>query len=82
MSDIERADWSDDDGAGAGGEITPPTTITCVDCGGTCHLLTTPPPDDPFQPGDVVAYRCEDCRDRWDLVLPDDPDDDPPDLWS
>jgi hypothetical protein len=23
-------------------------------------------------PGDFVAYRCEDCRDRWDLVLPDD----------
>jgi len=26
-------------------------------------------------PGDIVAYRCEDCRDRWDLVLPDDLDD-------
>ena len=21
----------------------------------------------------IVAYRCEDCLDRWDLVLPDDP---------
>jgi hypothetical protein len=27
-------------------------------------------------PGDIVAYRCEDCLDRWDLVLPDDSDDD------
>ena len=26
-------------------------------------------------PGDVVSYRCQDCRDRWDLVLPDAPDD-------
>ena len=23
-------------------------------------------------PGDFVAYRCEDCRDRWDLVLPEE----------
>jgi len=22
--------------------------------------------------GDIVAYRCEDCLDRWDLVLEDD----------
>jgi hypothetical protein len=27
-------------------------------------------------PGDFVAYRCEDCLDRWDLVLPDEPDSD------
>lgn len=25
-----------------------------------------------WEPGDIVAYRCEDCLDRWDLVLPDD----------
>ena len=48
-----------------------PETIVCVDCGGTCHLLSTAPPDDPFQPGDVVAYRCADCMDRWDVVVPD-----------
>lgn len=45
--------------------------ITCVDCGGRCHLLTTWPDDDPPLPGDVIAYRCEDCLDRWDLVLPE-----------
>ena len=49
-----------------------PDTIVCVDCGGICHLLSTPPPDDPFEPGDVVAYRCEDCMDRWDLVVPEE----------
>jgi hypothetical protein len=48
-----------------------PDTIVCVDCGGTCHLLSTAPPDDPFQPGDVVAYRCADCMDRWDVVVPE-----------
>jgi hypothetical protein len=42
--------------------------IVCVDCGGRCHRLSYPP-DQGFQPGDVVAYRCEDCRDRWDVVL-------------
>ena len=25
-----------------------------------------------WQPGDIVTYRCEDCLDRWDLVLDDD----------
>jgi hypothetical protein len=27
---------------------------------------------DPWEPGDIVAYRCEDCLDRWDLVLEDE----------
>jgi predicted RNA-binding Zn-ribbon protein involved in translation (DUF1610 family) len=47
-------------------------TIDCIDCGGRCHLLTTWPADDPPQPGDVLVYRCEDCLDRWDIVIPDD----------
>jgi hypothetical protein len=51
--------------------VTPETVITCIDCGGRAHLLTTWPDDDPPQPGDVIAYRCADCNDRWDLVLPD-----------
>lgn len=51
--------------------IPPPeAVIDCIDCGGRAHLLTTWPPDDPPQPGDVVAYRCADCWDRWDLVVP------------
>jgi len=53
-----------------------PDTIVCVDCSGTCHRLT-PRFDDGDRAGDVVAYRCEDCLDRWDLVAgdPDDLDD-------
>ena len=54
----------------------PEPTIVCVDCGGRCHLLTHPPEEGEWLPGDIVAYRCEDCLDRWDLVLPYD---DPPD---
>jgi hypothetical protein len=46
-----------------------PATIVCVDCGGTAHLLSFVP-EDGFQPGDVVAYRCADCLDRWDVVVP------------
>ena len=58
--------------------MIPPDTIVCVDCGGVCHRISYMP-DDGFEPGDVVAYRCEDCLDRWDLVieeedLRDDPD--------
>ncbi len=47
--------------------------IVCVDCGGRCHLLSHAP-EEGFVAGDVVAYRCEDCLDRWDMVL-EDPDD-------
>jgi hypothetical protein len=54
--------------------LQPEATIVCVDCGGRCHLLTPPREDGEWMPGDIVAYRCEDCRDRWDLVLPDDED--------
>ncbi len=52
------------------GPAEPPTeSIICVDCGGTAHLLTQPPEDNLWLVGDVVAYRCSDCLDRWDLVL-------------
>jgi len=30
-----------------------------------------PHPDSEFEPGDSVAYRCKDCFDRWDVVLPE-----------
>jgi hypothetical protein len=54
--------------------LEPEEVIVCVDCGGRAHLLTHPPEDGVWEPGEIVAYRCEDCLDRWDLVLPDDPD--------
>ena len=43
----------------------------CVDSGGRCHLGSYPPPEG-WHPGDIVFYRCEDCRDRWDIELPDE----------
>jgi hypothetical protein len=52
--------------------VEPDVMIVCIDCGGRAHLLTLPPEDGGWQPGDIVAYRCEDCLDRWDLVLTDD----------
>lgn len=30
------------------------------------------PPDEGFIAGDVVAYVCEDCGHRYDLVVPED----------
>ena len=65
-----------------GNVLEPDPIITCIDCGGRAHLLTQPDvdPEDGlsavWQPGDVVAYRCEDCLDRWDIVLEDDSADD------
>ena len=55
----------------------PDPTITCVDCGGTAHLLTTWDDEAPPRPGDLAVYRCSDCNDRWDLLLPEDDDDVP-----
>lgn len=54
--------------------LEPAPQITCIDCGGRCFLLTPPREDGIWLEGDMVAYRCEDCLDRWDLVL--EPDDD------
>ncbi len=56
----------------------PDAVITCIDCGGRAHLLDFRDidPEDPtaqrWQPGDVAAYRCADCLDRWDIVLEDE----------
>jgi hypothetical protein len=57
---------------------SPDAVITCVDCGGRAHLVT-PPDRDPeaaadetWRPGDIATYRCEDCHDRWDIVLEED----------
>ena len=57
------------------GMLEPDAEIMCIDCGGRCHLLTAPREDDRWEPGDIVAYRCVDCLDRWDLVLPDTDED-------
>jgi hypothetical protein len=59
--------------------LRPSPQIVCIDCGGRCFLLTHPPEDGMWESGDVVAYRCEDCLDRWDLVMSDDDD---AEFWS
>jgi hypothetical protein len=62
--------------------VRPDPIITCIDCGGRAHLIAPPGGDpeqsgaDEWEPGDIVTYRCEDCLDRWDLVLDDDAIDD------
>jgi hypothetical protein len=58
--------------------LQPEPEIVCVDCGGDAYLITLPREDGAWLPGDIVTYRCRDCRDRWDLVLPDDDADDDP----
>lgn len=71
MSDMERDPA--DVAANAAMHLNAPATIVCVDCGGTCHLLSRPSEGDDghigFRPGDIVSYRCSDCRDRWDVEL-------------
>lgn len=52
-------------------ELIPEAVIDCIDCGGRAHLLTYAREDGRWEPGDLVTYRCEDCLDRWDLLLPD-----------
>jgi len=48
--------------------MRPEPKIICVDCGGDCYLLNADPDVD-LPEGSIVAYRCGDCLDRWDLVL-------------
>jgi hypothetical protein len=48
-----------------------PDSITCVDCLQVARLMTLPS-EDGWQPGDIVAYRCTGCNDRWDMVVDDD----------
>ena len=50
----------------------PAETITCVECGGTAHLISFLPEDEPLEPGTPIAYRCEDCAERLDVVWEDD----------
>jgi hypothetical protein len=52
--------------------MTPEPVIVCVECGGRAHLLQEADPESPYEPGDIAAYRCEDCMDRFDLVLEDE----------
>jgi len=48
--------------------VKPPEKISCVDCGGECHLISYLSDEEPLEPGTVLSYRCSDCNDRWDLV--------------
>lgn len=50
----------------------PPPTISCVECGGTAHLASYLPEDEPLEPGYPVAYTCGECGHRHDLVWEDD----------
>ncbi len=59
-----------DDDRRDGPASAPTESIICVDCGGRAHLLTTIREDGQWFAGDIVAYRCSDCLDRWDLELP------------
>ncbi|MEY4131516.1 MAG: hypothetical protein RLZZ31_1640 [Actinomycetota bacterium] len=45
--------------------------MTCIDCGGGLRPLSYPP-EDGWEPGDVVAFRCPDCNERFDIVVPED----------
>jgi Zn finger protein HypA/HybF involved in hydrogenase expression len=49
-----------------------PETITCVECGAAAGRLTPLPPEEGLFPGDVVAYVCPECGQRFDIVLEDE----------
>ena len=50
-------------------------TMPCVDCNGTLHLLTILDPELPPEPGTILAYRCDACMERFDIVWEDEPED-------
>jgi hypothetical protein len=49
-----------------------PRSIVCVECGGTAYLLREDDAEDPYQPGEPVAYRCGECLERFDMVVTDE----------
>lgn len=51
--------------------LRPARVIVCIDCGGRAHL-TSYEPELGWAAGDLAVYRCEDCADRWDLVVDED----------
>lgn len=46
----------------------PPETIRCVECGGTAHLISYLPDDEPLEDGYPIAYTCKECYHRHDLI--------------
>ncbi len=48
-----------------------PDSVICMECGGIAHRSSFTPHEG-FEPGDIVAYACEDCDHRLDLVLDDE----------
>ena len=58
-----------------------PEEIVCVDCGQPAHRLSYPP-EEGWEVGDIVAYRCSGCNDRWDLVVEEDDGQTPDDFVS
>jgi hypothetical protein len=74
VSTLPDMDGGRDIDRGRGHGLDVAKHIVCVDCGGLCHLLSHEPPEG-WEPDDVVAYRCEDCLDRWDIVLEDEDND-------
>jgi hypothetical protein len=53
------------------------TEITCIECSGIAHLMSFTP-DEGFQRGDIVAYVCEDCGHRSDVVVDESDDEGTP----
>lgn len=53
----------------------PPAQIDCVECGGVAHLGSYLPVDEPLEDGYPLAYICEDCSHRHDLIWSEDDED-------
>ncbi len=53
--------------------LQPSPIITCIECGGTAHLTSFLPEDEPLTPGTPLAYHCEECGERFDLCWDEDP---------
>lgn len=49
--------------------VLPPMQIVCVDCGGDAFLLDRLEENELVEVGTVLAYRCKDCMDRWDIEI-------------
>ena len=67
--DLGQIDLSIEDGSFFANQALLDFIATLKTTGGTAHLITSAREEQVWFVGDIVAYRCGDCRDRWDLVL-------------
>ncbi len=55
-----------------------PDTLGCTECSGVAHRVGYPAPEEESAEDQVIAYTCQDCGHRMDVVIEPEPDGEQP----